>query len=71
MEYRCPVCHKTLKTSGEKPIEQTPFFPFCSQRCKLIDLGAWLDAEYKIASEPEAEESEEASENVRRGSEEE
>ncbi len=24
------------------------FYPFCSNRCKLIDLGKWLDADYKI-----------------------
>jgi len=32
------------------------FFPFCCERCKLIDLGAWLDAEYRIASEPPPDE---------------
>jgi endogenous inhibitor of DNA gyrase (YacG/DUF329 family) len=29
------------------------YFPFCSQRCKLIDLGAWLDAEYRVSDQPE------------------
>lgn len=31
------------------------FFPFCSERCKMIDLGAWLDAEYRISSKPDDE----------------
>jgi len=31
------------------------FFPFCSERCKMIDLGAWLDADYRIASKPDDE----------------
>jgi uncharacterized protein len=26
------------------------YFPFCSERCKLVDLGAWLDGDYRIAS---------------------
>ncbi|MBN1508798.1 MAG: DNA gyrase inhibitor YacG [Sedimentisphaerales bacterium] len=34
---------------------QMRFFPFCSERCKLIDLGAWLDAEYRIPSRPDEE----------------
>ena len=70
MEYRCPVCRKSLKTPGDKPVEQMPFFPFCCERCKLIDLGAWLDAEYRITSEPGSEEPEESPGNVRDDSEE-
>ena len=31
--------------------EDAPFRPFCSQRCKLVDLGRWLDGTYQI-SEP-------------------
>jgi endogenous inhibitor of DNA gyrase (YacG/DUF329 family) len=27
------------------------FFPFCSERCRLIDLGAWLDADYRIPAQ--------------------
>ncbi|MFC1634357.1 DNA gyrase inhibitor YacG [Planctomycetota bacterium] len=68
MEPRCPVCHKTIKTSAKKPTEQSPFFPFCSRRCKLIDLGAWLDVEYKIASESQSDESEQLSHDIHRNS---
>jgi uncharacterized protein len=41
MELRCRICRKPVK-SGEK------YFPFCSERCKLIDLGAWADERYRI-----------------------
>lgn len=64
MKHRCPVCHKTIKTSAKEPTEQAPFFPFCSQRCKLIDLGAWLDAEYRIASEPQPDEPETSADDI-------
>lgn len=52
MEYRCPKCKKMLEPpeSGENPTEGK-YFPFCSERCKLIDIGAWLDGEYTIPSQ--------------------
>jgi endogenous inhibitor of DNA gyrase (YacG/DUF329 family) len=59
MKHRCPVCHKIVKASLKEKSEESKFFPFCSERCKLIDLGAWLDAEYKIISGPDSQESEE------------
>lgn len=31
--------------------EENPFRPFCSERCKLIDLGAWADGQYRIPVE--------------------
>jgi len=51
MKHRCPNCKKIVKLSPEKQSKETEFFPFCSQRCKLIDLGAWLDAKYRLSSE--------------------
>ncbi|MBL7189670.1 MAG: DNA gyrase inhibitor YacG [Phycisphaerae bacterium] len=57
MEHRCPVCRKTVKTSVQGIPGAERFFPFCSRRCKLVDLGAWLDAEYKIVSKSQSEES--------------
>jgi len=50
MKHKCPICHKTVKSLPEKQTEEPEFFPFCSDRCRLIDLGVWLDAEYKIIS---------------------
>jgi len=45
MKIKCPQCNQ--------PSEWTPeneFRPFCSERCKLIDLGAWANEEHKINS---------------------
>ena len=52
---RCPTCKKIVKTPG--PGEPMGAFPFCSDRCKLIDLGRWLDGKYQI---PVAEEDDDA-----------
>jgi endogenous inhibitor of DNA gyrase (YacG/DUF329 family) len=40
----CPTCKKQVA-----PDEKT--FPFCSQRCRLVDLGNWLDGKYAVAGE--------------------
>ena len=37
----CPICKKPVK---DATTNQT--YPFCSDRCKLIDLGRWLDGKY-------------------------
>lgn len=44
----CPACRKPTAWSQENP-----WRPFCSQRCRLIDLGEWLDEGYKI-NDPES-----------------
>jgi endogenous inhibitor of DNA gyrase (YacG/DUF329 family) len=49
MKITCPVC-KNITTW-----EENPFRPFCSERCKLIDLGAWASEEYGIPGKPEDE----------------
>ncbi|MGI6454599.1 MAG: DNA gyrase inhibitor YacG [bacterium] len=46
LPLNCPTCGKPLK-EGRK----TPTFPFCSSRCKMIDLGKWFTGEYRV-SEP-------------------
>ena len=47
----CPTCKKPSGQDGNK------FFPFCSERCQLVDLGKWLNEEYRIPGEsaPDAE----------------
>jgi len=40
---KCPTCGKEIKFSP-----QNPFRPFCSERCKLIDLGKWAGEDYRI-----------------------
>ena len=56
MEVKCPRCGEPAKFS-----EENPFRPFCSERCKLIDLGAWAEGKYTIpvvdTSDVEEEES--------------
>ncbi len=43
---RCPICDRWLEAADPKAL---PDFPFCSRRCRLIDLGRWLGEEYGIA----------------------
>ena len=45
MRVACPVCRKETEWEGN------PFRPFCSERCKLTDLGAWAGEEYRIPGE--------------------
>ena len=45
MKHRCPICKKA--TDSELDQE----FPFCSERCRLRDLGAWASEEY-VVSDP-------------------
>jgi uncharacterized protein len=42
---RCPVCEKPFDS------EQTESMPFCSDRCRQIDLARWLDERYKLPLE--------------------
>jgi endogenous inhibitor of DNA gyrase (YacG/DUF329 family) len=42
---KCPICRK------ETPWEDNPYRPFCSDRCRLIDLGAWTQGRYRIPAE--------------------
>ena len=43
---KCPTCGRPVQWS-----ESSPFRPFCSDRCRLIDLGAWLSEERGIAGD--------------------
>ena len=52
-DVNCPTC--TKKVPGDKA---SNFWPFCSERCKLIDLGEWAKESYKIAGEKTSREDE-------------
>jgi uncharacterized protein len=39
----CPQCGKSVKWDNANP-----WRPFCSERCKMIDLGAWATESYRI-----------------------
>jgi len=43
---KCPTCHREIEWS------ESAFRPFCSERCRLIDLGAWLGEQRAIPGEP-------------------
>ena len=45
---KCRYCGKRF---FYKSVAEWPDFPFCSSRCRLVDLGKWINGEYKI-SEP-------------------
>jgi len=45
----CPHCGRPVVWG-----EQSPFRPFCSARCRMIDLGGWLDESYRIAQDSDA-----------------
>ncbi|HUO26551.1 MAG TPA: DNA gyrase inhibitor YacG [Candidatus Aquilonibacter sp.] len=43
LKLRCPICKKPVKSGDAE-------FPFCSQRCRTIDLGRWASGEYVVSS---------------------
>ena len=43
VRLHCPICKKSVKTTD-------PDFPFCSERCRTIDLGKWASGGYVISS---------------------
>lgn len=42
-KIRCPYCQQETVYSLENP-----FRPFCSERCKILDLGEWADESYRV-----------------------
>ena len=46
LKVRCPRCGARVSWSGNENR------PFCSEKCRLIDLGRWADEEYRIAGQP-------------------
>ncbi|HUJ59724.1 MAG TPA: DNA gyrase inhibitor YacG [Kofleriaceae bacterium] len=51
---RCPTCRRAAHKDGNK------LWPFCSERCHLVDLGRWLGEDYRIPGEPDASDGAEA-----------
>jgi len=48
-EVNCPNCQKTVAWTNE-----SRWKPFCSERCKLIDLGEWFDETNRISDKQES-----------------
>ena len=42
---KCPQCGRETEFSGNE------YRPFCSERCKLLDFGAWADGDYALPAE--------------------
>jgi endogenous inhibitor of DNA gyrase (YacG/DUF329 family) len=57
---KCPICKKEVAFTD-------PYMPFCSERCKVIDLGNWASGKYvipePITSDTDAEDSEDEQPN--------
>ena len=41
---KCPICDKPTTW------KDNPYRPFCSERCKIIDLGRWSSEDYKVSA---------------------
>lgn len=56
----CPICREPVVWEGN------PFRPFCAERCRLVDLGAWMTERYRVPGEavdPQAGEDGDSGEN--------
>ncbi|HNS21468.1 MAG TPA: DNA gyrase inhibitor YacG [Sedimentisphaerales bacterium] len=53
--FVCPTCKRPVNRPTDGSSGLPRFFPFCSERCKLIDLGAWFDGDYRIPAKPDEE----------------
>jgi endogenous inhibitor of DNA gyrase (YacG/DUF329 family) len=53
---KCPICKKEVKLGD-------PDMPFCSERCRLVDLGNWASGKYVIPGPPLQEQKKESSED--------
>ena len=54
----CPRCGAQVAW-----VPESRFRPFCSERCRMIDLGAWATEQYRVGAEPEREGQAEKREN--------
>ncbi|MEZ6196546.1 MAG: DNA gyrase inhibitor YacG [Planctomycetota bacterium] len=45
-ERRCPKCRGPVTA---RDTTESPAFPFCSDRCRLVDLGQWFNEEYRVS----------------------
>jgi endogenous inhibitor of DNA gyrase (YacG/DUF329 family) len=50
IQVPCPTCGRPVEWS-----DASPYKPFCSERCRLIDLGEWLDEGHRIPGDEQEE----------------
>ena len=62
MKHHCPICRKPVGSAIH------PDFPFCSERCRLLDLGNWASEKYVVSEPLFDEEGEETPESDKRKS---
>ncbi|HZP17807.1 MAG TPA: DNA gyrase inhibitor YacG, partial [Terriglobales bacterium] len=43
LQLKCPICKQPVTSNAGD-------FPFCSERCRLIDLGKWASGQYVVSS---------------------
>ncbi len=55
---RCPTCNKEIQW------QDNPYRPFCSERCKLVDLGKWVNEEFRVPGKPAADQTAQADEEA-------
>ena len=58
---QCPTCNREVQW------QDNPFRPFCSERCKLLDLSKWVSEEYRVPGKPVPSEAVEENEEDNRG----
>lgn len=61
MKIRCPICREMTTW------EENPNRPFCSEKCRLRDLGAWATEAYRVPAKKEEEEDEQEGPEERDG----
>jgi len=44
----CPTCKRSFDAADDANPGQRRPLPFCSARCRMADLGSWLDGNYRI-----------------------
>ena len=50
-KVRCPICNAAMPGNWQ----DYPDYPFCTRRCRMIDLGRWLGEDYRIAGKESEE----------------
>jgi endogenous inhibitor of DNA gyrase (YacG/DUF329 family) len=58
---KCPICGKRFEA---KSLGDWPSFPFCAERCRLVDLGRWIDGAYAIPAGPQLDSDSDQSDGV-------
>jgi uncharacterized protein len=53
ISVRCPICDRVMQGASTA---EWPDFPFCSERCRLVDLGRWLGESYRVTSPGDVDE---------------